>query len=115
MNKLIKRLLKKHLPDQNTQEAIQPLTEAFSDVIEQYEQDRLLLAWWQQRQRQSSQLNNEGVESSTDRFVGQIEVKGIIPSSNEKLFLNISVIARVDAAQGSGTIYTALICWFHMD
>jgi len=43
MNKLIQRLLKKHLPDAQAQESVAELTTAFSDVIERYEQDRLLL------------------------------------------------------------------------
>lgn len=43
MNKLIQRLLKKHLPDAQAQESVAELTAAFSDVIERYEQDRLLL------------------------------------------------------------------------
>lgn len=43
MNKLLKRLLRKHLPSSISQEDIQPLTQAFADILEQNDQDRLML------------------------------------------------------------------------
>ena len=71
MNKVLKRLLKKHFSDLADTENLQPLFEAFSDVLNQQDEDRVML-------ERSLMLTSDELNDINKQLKNQLsEVKGV--------------------------------------
>jgi diguanylate cyclase (GGDEF)-like protein/PAS domain S-box-containing protein len=80
MNKLTKRLLKRHLPPDFDHESISGLSSAFSLAIEQYEQDRLML-------ERSLMLTSDELNEINDKLKQQLNEIKTVKNKLEKSFI----------------------------
>jgi diguanylate cyclase (GGDEF)-like protein len=80
MNKLTKRLAKRHLKEDFDLDQISPLLNSFSEAIDQHEQDRLML-------ERSLMLTSDELNEINDRLKLQLEEMNSVKNELEKSFI----------------------------